>query len=164
MSEREANDGREEARAELLAAVLDEIIPPSADGRLPGAGALGLASHVERAATGMPGLAEAISAGLSALDRIARGRSPGGFVALGGPERGAALADLAASDQAFLPTLTFLAYVAYYQSPQVVSALGLEPRPPHPKGYEMAEAEDPTLLEPVRARPRMYRDAGAGRS
>ena len=40
----------------------------------------------------------------------------------------------------------------------VVEGLGLEDRPPYPKGYEV-EAGDLSLLDPVRARPKLYRDA-----
>ena len=39
---------------------------------------------------------------------------------------------------------------------RVVAALGLEPRPPHPKGYEMG-TDDLTLLDPVRRRGPRYR-------
>ena len=39
-----------------LSAVLDELIPPSADGRLPGAGALGLASAIEEKMREQPDL------------------------------------------------------------------------------------------------------------
>ena len=46
-----------------LRAVLDEIIPPSGDGRLPGAGELGLAEGLrERAADLWPVLAPALEA------------------------------------------------------------------------------------------------------
>jgi hypothetical protein len=47
--------------------------------------------------------------------------------------------------------------VAYYQAPRVVEALGLEARPPHPKGYEV-ELGDLTLLDEVRRRGKLYRD------
>ena len=60
-------------------------------------------------------------------------------------------------DDVLCPTLTFVAYVGYYQHPRVVAALGLEHRPPHPKGHEM-EASDLTLLDPVRRRGKLYRE------
>ena len=37
--------------AQLLALVLDEVIPPTADGRLPGAGTLGAGAIVQHAAS-----------------------------------------------------------------------------------------------------------------
>jgi hypothetical protein len=35
----------------------------------------------------------------------------------------------------------------------------MEPRPPFPEGFEVEEG-DWSLLDPVRARPKLYRDAG----
>ena len=63
---------------------------------------------------------------------------------------------LAAAEDCFPPALVLHVLGAYYQHPRVLSALGLDPRPPHPDGYRMAP-DDLALLEPVRRRPRMYR-------
>ncbi len=46
----------------------------------------------------------------------------------------------------------------YYRDDRVVLSLGLEPRPPFPKGHTL-EQGDWSLLDPVRARPKMWRDA-----
>jgi hypothetical protein len=143
-----------EARA--LAAVLDSAVPPSDDGRLPGAGALGLAQAIEEVVRRSPDFGAAVRAGLAALEKLARRHEPGGFEALGASEREAALRDLASEQPGFLPGLLFQAYAAYYQHPRVLEGLGLEPRPPHPKGYEMEES-DPALLDAVRRRPALYR-------
>jgi hypothetical protein len=136
-----------------LDGVLDEIIPPSADGRLPGAGELGLARYV----AWEPALIRMVAQGLAALDAIARRGAGQHFVALPRGERVLALDELAASEQAFPPVLVLHAYAAYYQHPRVLEALGLEPRPPHPAGYATV-AGDLSLLEPVRRRGRTYRD------
>jgi len=45
---------------------------------------------------------------------------------------------------------------SYYQDPRVMHSLGLEPRPPHPGGYNVS-ATDWSLLEPVRSREKFYR-------
>jgi hypothetical protein len=45
----------------------------------------------------------------------------------------------------------------YYRDDRVVRSLGLEPRPPYPKGH-MLEQGDGSLLDAVRGRPRMWRD------
>ena len=147
----------DEDQQRTLASVLDRIVPPSSDGRLPGAGGLGLATDVERAVDATPALRPVIALGLTTLGELARRRHPQGFSVLAEGERTALLDELAATDAAFLPTLAFLTYTAYYQHADVLRALGLEPRPPHPKGYEMEE-NDPALLEPVRRRARLYRD------
>jgi hypothetical protein len=142
-------------QAELLSRVLDEIIPKSSDRGLPGAGEVGLASHIEQIARDTPEFGAALARGLDALVELARAR--GGFAALAPSDRAEILSELAAQEPGFLPGLIFQTYVAYYQAPRVVEALGLEARPPHPKGYEV-ELGDLTLLDEVRRRGKLYRD------
>jgi len=47
----------------------------------------------------------------------------------------------------------------YYRDKRVLESIGMEPRPPFPDGYDV-EQGDWSLLDPVRARGRIYRDAG----
>jgi hypothetical protein len=130
------------AEVRVLTLALDEIIPPRADGRLPGAGALGVAGDVEAVLQKTPELLRMVAEGLAALD--ARG-----FARLSHTERSDALSELP-------PVVILHAYSAYYQHPRIAEALGLEPRPPHPKGYEMAP-NDLSLLDLVRRRGRLWR-------
>jgi len=44
----------------------------------------------------------------------------------------------------------------YYRDDRVMQSLGMELRPPFPKGFEV-EQGDWSLLDPVRARPAFYR-------
>ncbi len=46
---------------------------------------------------------------------------------------------------------------SYYRDDRVMRSLGMEPRPPFPEGFEV-EPGDWSLLDPVRARGKMYRD------
>lgn len=46
----------------------------------------------------------------------------------------------------------------YYRDDRVMRAIGLEPRPPYPQGFTVEEG-DWSLLEPVRRRRRIWRDA-----
>jgi hypothetical protein len=46
----------------------------------------------------------------------------------------------------------------YYRDDRVVRSLGLEPRPPYPKGHVLEDG-DWSLLDPVRRRPPMWRRA-----
>ena len=46
----------------------------------------------------------------------------------------------------------------YYRDDRVVRSLGLEPRAPFPMGHTL-EQGDWSLLDPVRARPKLWRDA-----
>ena len=137
--------------------MLDRIIPPSRDGRLPGAGEIGLASHIEEALQEAPELRPVIAQGLATLDDLASGRGSPGFSALPERDRSELLRELETTQPGFLPGLILRIYAAYYQHERVVEALGLEARPPHPKGYEM-DPGDFASLDAVRARPKLYRD------
>jgi hypothetical protein len=141
----------------LLETLLEVVIPPSPDGRLPGAGGLGLTDTIVRTVRQMPMIRPVLEYGFGALAELAIRRNPDGWTALTPAERTAVFAELTATDQFFLPAFLFLAYSSYYLARPVVEALGLEARAPHPKGYPM-EADDLTLLDAVRRRGRMYRD------
>lgn len=137
-----------------LASVLDLIIPASDDGRLPGAGQLGLSRYVcEHAVESLA----VVTAGLSALDAIATSRGACGFAALPAKDAVAVLGEIDASQPAFLPTVIFHTYSGYYQDPHVIAALGLAPGPPFPGGYEVAPS-DLSILERVRRLPKLYRE------
>ncbi|MFQ5514031.1 MAG: gluconate 2-dehydrogenase subunit 3 family protein [Myxococcota bacterium] len=139
-----------------LEAVLNEIIPPSNDPRMPGAGDLGVAASIEERLCETPGLRPGIAQGLADVDGLARERGAVPFAELPRDVRAEVLRELGDRAAAFLPTLIFLAYAAYYQNPRVLTALGLEPRPPFPDGYEVPST-DLSILDPVRRRPAIYR-------
>ena len=152
MSDETNTSGFSEDEKRVLSSVLDEIIPPSDDGRLPGAGQLGLAGYVVEALQKTPELQSMIAQGLSDLDNLARSRNAPDFAALSREDKLQLL-----NEWGFVLPLTLHAYTGYYQHPQVVEALGLEARPPHPKGYHM-EPNDLTLLDAVRRRRKLYRE------
>ena len=61
------------------------------------------------------------------------------------------------------PALTALGRAiaqCYYRDDRVMLSLGIEPRPPFPKGHPIEQGVW-SLLDPVRARPPMWREAGA---
>jgi hypothetical protein len=152
MSQDSDNRSFSNDEASTLASVLDELIPASADGKLPAAGELGLTSHIDQALQKTAELRTMIVQGLADLDNLARSRHGQRFAELSKQQKVALL-----NEQGFIFPLLLHTYVGYYQNERVVSALGLESRPPHPKGYEM-EANDLTLLDAVRRRPKLYRD------
>jgi hypothetical protein len=135
----------------MLDTLLDVVLPPSDDGRLPGAGSLGLTAHVVRTVEQTPMLGPVVTYGLAALTELATTRNAGGWMGLSPGERAEVLREFTATDQFFLPAFLFLAYSGYYQHPRVLEALGLEARAPHPVGYEM-DAGDFSLLDAVRGR------------
>ncbi len=55
-----------------------------------------------------------------------------------------------------LTALTRVIVQCYYRDDRVMQSLGMEVRPPFPKGFEV-EQGDWSLLDPVRARPPFYR-------
>lgn len=140
----------EERRA--LACVLDTIIPPSADGRLPGAGVADVGTHIESVLRTLPDLRAMVIEGLRDLDTQARAQLDRPFVELDEVARAALVAM-----QGFSYALVPHTYIGYYQQDRVLEAIGIEPRAPHPKGYAVAE-NDLSLLELVRARPKRYRE------
>lgn len=68
------------------------------------------------------------------------------------------LLKLAASDLPLLSALITVVVRAYYCDDRVMQSLGMEARPPFPQGFAV-EQGDWSLLDPVRARGKVYRDA-----
>ncbi|MDH3686394.1 MAG: gluconate 2-dehydrogenase subunit 3 family protein [Myxococcales bacterium] len=141
-----------DAQQQALGAVLDALIPPRDE--LAGAGTLGLGDAVEREIDKMAGALDALTDALAALDAST---GTGSFVALAESERAAALAAYAEADPGFLPGIIFHTYIAYYQDPRVIVALGLAARPPHPQGYEIAPSDFDALTARVRTREPFFR-------
>lgn len=142
-----------ETNSPLINAILDTIIPPSEDGLMPGAGQLSLGETIrESAGEVWPMLEEA----MEALDQSALDSGGQNFAELDMDGRSQLLEKSAESHPGLLPSLIFHTYTAYYRTPAVVEALGLEARPPYPTGYTL-ESGDPELLEPVRKRKPFYR-------
>lgn len=157
MSDEEKSSCFTAEQALSLASLLDEIVPASNDGQLPAAGELGVIAYVEAALQQMPLLKPPILQGLDTLADVCRRAKSKSFAVLSKPDRLNVLEELSSVDAAFLPTLTFLAFVGYYRDVRIVEALGLEPRAPHPGGHEMPP-NDFSLLDPVRKRAKLYRD------
>ncbi len=133
---------------DLLSDILDTLIPPSADGAMPGAGSLGLASAVEAS---LDPNDPALRAGFDALREA-------DFANLDPAGRSAALEAVDREQPSFIPALYVPTCTVYYQHPATHRGLGLSGEPPHPRGFEL-ETGDLAGLERVKARGRMYREA-----
>jgi hypothetical protein len=72
--------------------------------------------------------------------------------------RDAVAKDFRSSGGAAAATLIRVVLQCYYRDDRVLRSLGLELRPPFPKGHTL-EQGDWSLLEPVKARPSMWRRA-----
>jgi hypothetical protein len=142
----------------MLACVLDLLIPPSRDGRLPGAGEAGVGARVDAVAQRDAGFQQLVATGLAALDEHARAAGAAAFADLAPEARLAALHAIAAAHAAFVPALLFHTYAGYYMEPRVVAALGVASHPPFPKGFALAPFDE-ALLARVKKREKLYRDA-----
>lgn len=70
----------------------------------------------------------------------------------------AVLASFRAAHPAAANTLYLVVVQCYYRDDRVMASIGMDVRPPFPKGFEIPQG-DLSLLEPVRARGKAYRDA-----
>ena len=136
---------------DLMTALLDLVIPPSASGDLPGAGVLGLSASVVASLEADPMIGPLVKAGVQALQEAALAQHPDGLPGMTA-EAGVKLleAQLAAHPALVMGLLRYL-YPAYYQHPRVLEAIGEPPRPPFPEGFDV-DATDPELLQKLRAR------------
>lgn len=67
------------------------------------------------------------------------------------------LNEFRAAHRALASALELVIAQCYYRDDRVMRSIGMEPRPPFPKGF-MLESGDLTLLDPVRARGKKYRE------
>jgi hypothetical protein len=134
-----------------LRAIAAEIIPASAEFDVPGADDPAIQADI------LATLGRDAALVRESLDQLAR--LAGGPLASLDPERRQAVAmELRATGGEAVATLTRVVLQCYYRDDRVVRSLGLEPRPPYPKGHKLEEG-DWSLLDPVRARPPMWRRA-----
>jgi hypothetical protein len=138
-----------------LRAIAGVIIPASAEFDVPGADDPAIQADV------VATLGRDARLVREALDELAR--LAGSPLAGLDPDRREAVAmELRATGGAAVATLIRVVLQCYYRDDRVVRSLGLEPRPPYPKGHVLEDG-DWSLLDPVRARPPMWRRAPPSR-
>ena len=96
-----------------------------------------------------------------ALDQLVR-LAGGPLASLDPAHRQAVALELRAAGGPAVATLTRVVLQCYYRDDRVVRSLGLEPRPPYPKGHALEDG-DWSLLDPVRGRPPLWRRAQPSR-
>lgn len=137
--------------AECLACVAAQMIPASAEYGVPGADDPAImADMVASPGRDFAGLRSL----LAAIDEAAGGS----LAALTHDRQAALLARLRAELPGGLAVVEAVVTRAYYRDARVLSSLGLEPRPPFPKGFEV-EHVDLSLLDSVRRRGAIWRSA-----
>jgi hypothetical protein len=137
-----------EAGRRVIDALLDQIIPASADGKVPAAGRLGVADFVLKNGGDDPALHQII-------DRAQE------LTLEGNPMDAALVQRLEAEHPQAFATLQRLTYMGYYSRADIRPLFGLSALPVHPRGYDVP-LESPELLEalvaPVKARGGLFRD------
>jgi hypothetical protein len=137
------------AQRDDLRAVAAMIIPASAEYAVPGADDATIQADL------LATLGRDTAAVCAALDHLARlAAMP--LADLDAVSREAVASEFRASGGTPAATLTRVVLQCYYRDDRVLRSLGLELRAPFPKGYPL-EQGDWSLLEPVKARPSMWR-------
>jgi len=134
-----------------LRCVAGMMIPPSAEFGVPGADDAAIFADIT-ASLGRD--FESVREALGVLAAL----SGGAFADLDEARRQTVAEVFQARGDALLAALSRAVLQCYYRDDRVVRSLGLEPRPPFPKGHTL-EQGDWSLLDPVRTRPKMWRDA-----
>ena len=137
------------ARRDLLAAVLDSLVP-AGDGFPAGSVAV---EHVLATAAVSSDVASLLERALAAIDD-----APGTFARLGADERERVLGRVEETHRAPFDALVRHTYDGYYSHPAVLGRLGLEPGPVQPRGHRIESAALPDLGRVV-ARGPIYRPA-----
>lgn len=140
-----------EEQERTLAALLNLLIPPSEDGKMPGAAEMDFFGYLlTEAEEQISGFVQQ----LSSLGEASRNKHGQEFAALAAQDKESLLTELAAGQPMFLQNHIL---ACYYTDDRVMQALGLESRAPYPEGHQV-EPGDLSLLEPVRRRGKLYRD------
>ncbi len=128
-----------------LAGLLDAIIPPGEDGRMPGASELDLIAYIQKQA------AEFIPALIQLLDEL-----DDQFAVLEPSQRHPVVEELSKSRADLFGPVLFHTFACYYQDDSVLEGLGMGAGPPFPRGNTV-DSGDLSLLDPVIQNPKAYR-------
>jgi hypothetical protein len=140
-----------EAEIADLRCLAGMIIPPSAKHGVPGADDDTIFADI---VSSIGRDRNEVRAALARLRTLAGGP----FVALDAARRGEVAEKLRADGGAPVRVLTRIVLLCYYRDDRVMISLGLEARPPFPKGH-VVEQGDWSLLDAVRARKPFWRPA-----
>ena len=142
-------------RRDLLTHVLDTLVPASNEFPVAGSAALDHVLAMARAWTEVDAL---LSRALDLVEDAARSTAAD-FAALDVDGRERVLRLVEAMDGLTFDALVRHAYDGYYSHPTVLTRLGLEPGPLHPRGHRVEAVELPDELARVAACRTIYRQA-----
>jgi hypothetical protein len=144
-----SNRNLSEAESADLRCLAGMIIPPSAKYDVPGADDDTIFSDIVNS---IGRDRDKVRAALGTLRTLAGGP----FAALDAARRAEVAAKLRAEGGSPVGVLTRIVLLCYYRNDRVMVSLGLEVRPPFPKGH-VIEQGDWSLLDPVRTRKPFWR-------
>jgi len=134
-----------------LRSIAGMMIPPSAAHGVPGADDAAIFADI---AASLDRDADSVRQSMQQLDALAGGT----FADCGVDERRTLVQAFRERHPAAATVLATVVVRCYYRDDRVMQSLGMEARPPFPAGFEV-ESGDWSLLDPVRARGKVYRDA-----
>jgi hypothetical protein len=137
------------AQRDDLRTVASLMIPESAEYRVPGADDTRIQADI------LATLGRDTKQVAAALDHLAH-LAGGPLASLDPSRRDAVARQFRANGGVPAATLVRVVLQCYYRDDRVVRSLGLELRPPFPKGHTLKQGTW-SLLEPVKARPSMWR-------
>lgn len=143
-----------EEQSRSLRVLLNMIIPPNQEKGMPAAGELDFMGYVREYATDQ---LDAIQRELDFLNRVSHEQYQHSFADLAPNDRKILIDRLRKKNAQFAQSIVVQTMGCYYQNDKVVTALGMEARPPFPKGHEVVSG-DLSLLDPVRKRKPIYRE------
>lgn len=146
----DSETGLSAAASRDLRRIVGMMIPASDTFDVPGADDASIFADIMASLGRDRGAVQTALARLSAL-------AGGAFADLDTAQAEAVAETFRTSDASELAILGRVILQCYYRDDRVLRSLGLEPRPPFPKGHTL-EQGDWSLLDPVRRRPRMWRD------
>ncbi len=140
-----------------LRVVVGLMIPESHEYQVPGADDEKIFNDI---AGSIGDEAEILKRGLDNLEELAQEAFNCRLVNAASEDLPGLMATFKSADREFIKALTSLVASCYYRDDRVMKSLGMERRPPFPNGFEV-EQGDWSLLDPVRARGKLYRDVTA---
>jgi len=143
-----------EEQSHSLRILLNMIVPPNKGKGLPGAGELDFVGYVREFA---PDQIEAVQNELDLLEQTSQSQYQRRFADLKQIEQDSLVGRMRKRDVEFALHIIVQAMGCYYQDDKVVIALGMEARPPFPKGNDVVSG-DLSLLDPVREKKQIYKD------
>ena len=143
--------GLSTAQQDALRAVVALMIPGSAQYQVPGADDEVIFADI---ASSLGRDTGSVVQALKYLD----GMSNGFFLDAPVPTRQAVVERFRSAHPSLATVLVAVTTRCYYRDDRVMRSIGMDPRPPFPQGFEV-EQGDWSLLDPVRARGKIYRDA-----